>query len=91
MGHFDAIVGRRVLMYLPDAEKCLQILKSILKPEVYYVFKKVMLLTQVLDRSTIFTSISNSMDLGKQWSKKVAIFISVKIYIICLIGMECML
>ncbi|HHA6199270.1 methyltransferase domain-containing protein [Staphylococcus aureus] len=40
MGHFDAIVGRRVLMYLPDAEKCLQILKSILKPEGILCFQE---------------------------------------------------
>ena len=34
------LLVERVLMYLPDAEKCLQILKSILKPEGILCFQE---------------------------------------------------
>ena len=40
LGHFDAIVGRRVLMYLPDAGKTLERLASLGKPGAVMAFQE---------------------------------------------------
>ncbi|WP_231621799.1 class I SAM-dependent methyltransferase [Sphingomonas sp. 37zxx] len=40
LGRFDAIVGRRVLMYLPDAAKTLEWLASLAKPDAILAFQE---------------------------------------------------
>lgn len=40
LGQFDAIVGRRVLMYLPDPERALQLLAQHLKPNGIIAFQE---------------------------------------------------
>ena len=40
LGHFDAIVGRRVLMYLPDAAKTLERLAAMAKPDAVLAFQE---------------------------------------------------
>jgi SAM-dependent methyltransferase len=40
LGHFDAIVGRRVLMYLPDAAKTLERLAATAKPDAILAFQE---------------------------------------------------
>lgn len=40
LGQFDAIVGRRVLMYLPDPMQALENLKPLLKPDGVFIFQE---------------------------------------------------
>lgn len=40
LAQFDAIVGRRILMYLPEAKACLQNLKRFLKPGCILCFQE---------------------------------------------------
>ena len=40
LGQFDVIIGRRVLMYLPDVAWALRILKDFLKPEGIFCFQE---------------------------------------------------
>ncbi|MGF7161538.1 SAM-dependent methyltransferase [Rhodoligotrophos appendicifer] len=40
LGHFDVIVGRRVLMYLPDASKTLERLAALAKPNAILAFQE---------------------------------------------------
>lgn len=40
LGQFDAIIGRRILMYLPDAKACLQNLKRFLKADGILCFQE---------------------------------------------------
>ena len=40
LGQFDAIVGRRVLMYLPDVKQALSVLKGFLKPGGQFCFQE---------------------------------------------------
>ena len=40
LGQFDVIIGRRVLMYLPDVVQALRILKDFLKPEGIFCFQE---------------------------------------------------
>lgn len=40
LGQFDAIIGRRILMYLPDAKTCLQNLKRFLKADGILCFQE---------------------------------------------------
>ena len=40
LGRFDAIVGRRVLMYLPDAAKTLERLAAMAKPDAILAFQE---------------------------------------------------
>lgn len=40
LGHFDVIVGRRVLMYLPDAAKTLERLAALAKPAAILAFQE---------------------------------------------------
>jgi 2-polyprenyl-3-methyl-5-hydroxy-6-metoxy-1,4-benzoquinol methylase len=40
LGRFDAIVGRRVLMYLPDAAKTLKQLAALAKPDAILAFQE---------------------------------------------------
>ena len=84
---FDAIVGRRVL-HTSDAEKCLQILKSILKPEGILCFQESDAINASVGTDGMIFKGNAIQTIWETVKQVVGLFISVKNLIICLIIRE---